>query len=455
MSSATTSRRSSPRVTSIDEQLAASSTATAAEELGKALASLIPHVHSDDCPVCGRDFVEVSREPLSAHLATRVSELAERADRLQALTKARLDALADLRRLQDERRALSKRRLEAEAKLKAQAAVARLKDAQGRLDKLAPGVATGAELIRLATETERDLALARERDRASAELRVSAAELAAKLGQPIEDRAPLAQSVNALSEFVVSQIARIETRAATWESAQRALAEVVRGEATRQELEFEVAQGDARADRVAASIRELDRRREVMKKVSKEAETARDAIVRQVFTSSLNRVWRDLFVRLAPEEPFVPVFRIRDSARGRVVAKLETVHRDGQPGGSPATMLSAGNLNTAALTLFLALNLSVERRLPWILLDDPVQSMDEVHVSQFAALLRTLSKEHGRRIVIAVHERALFDYLALELSPARPNDRLITVELSRSPEGVTLMQPGFKQYVEDRALMLA
>lgn len=191
------------------------------------------------------------------------------------------------------------------------------------------------------------------------------------------------------------------------------------------------------------------------RQVSKEAETARDAIVRQVFTSSLNRVWRDLFVRLAPEEPFVPVFRIRDSARGRVVAKLETVHRDGQPGGSPATMLSAGNLNTAALTLFLALNLSVERRLPWILLDDPVQSMDEVHVSQFAALLRTLSKEHGRRIVIAVHERALFDYLALELSPARPNDRLITVELSRSPEGVTLMQPGFKQYVEDRALMLA
>ena len=82
-------------------------------------------------------------------------------------------------------------------------------------------------------------------------------------------------------------------------------------------------------------------------------------------------------------------------------------------------MLSAGNLNTAALTLFLALHLSVDPRLPWLLLDDPVQSMDEVHIQQFAALLRTLAKRHGRRILIAVHERALFEYLSLELSPER------------------------------------
>ena len=48
-------------------------------------------------------------------------------------------------------------------------------------------------------------------------------------------------------------------------------------------------------------------------------------------------------------------------------------------------MLSAGNLNTAALTLFLALHLSVEPRFPWLVLDDPVQTMDEVHIAQFAA----------------------------------------------------------------------
>jgi exonuclease SbcC len=100
-------------------------------------------------------------------------------------------------------------------------------------------------------------------------------------------------------------------------------------------------------------------------------------------------------------------------------------------------MLSAGNLNTAALTLFLALHVSVEAQLPWLVLDDPVQSMDEVHVVQFAALLRTLSKEHSRQVLISVHDRQLFDYLKLELSPSFPGDHLVTVELSRSSAGKT------------------
>jgi ABC-type molybdenum transport system ATPase subunit/photorepair protein PhrA len=34
------------------------------------------------------------------------------------------------------------------------------------------------------------------------------------------------------------------------------------------------------------------------------------------------------------------------------------------------------------------------------ILDDPVQSMDDVHIAHFAALLRTLSKEHGRQVMI-------------------------------------------------------
>jgi DNA repair protein SbcC/Rad50 len=70
-------------------------------------------------------------------------------------------------------------------------------------------------------------------------------------------------------------------------------------------------------------------------------------------------------------------------------------------GGTPGSMLSSGNLNTAALTLFLALHFSVSSRLPWLVLDDPVQSMDEVHIAQFAALIRnpfenTWSKSHHR-----------------------------------------------------------
>jgi exonuclease SbcC len=118
-------------------------------------------------------------------------------------------------------------------------------------------------------------------------------------------------------------------------------------------------------------------------------------------------------------------------------------------------MLSAGNLNTAALTLFLALNLSVRPVLPWLVLDDPVQSMDEVHVSQFAALLRVLSKSIGRQIVVAVHDRALYEYLQLELSPAFLGDRLVTVELNRSSAGQTYAEASVHAWEPDGVVVAA
>jgi exonuclease SbcC len=180
----------------------------------------------------------------------------------------------------------------------------------------------------------------------------------------------------------------------------------------------------------------------------------RSAIIRRVFNDQLNRVWRDLFVRLAPSEPFVPAFRIPEAETRQLQPKLITLHRDtGEQGGTPGAMLSAGNLNTAALTLFIALHLSVSKVLPWLILDDPVQSMDDVHIAHFAALLRTLSKEHGRQVIIAVHDRQLFEYLRLELSPAFPGDSLITLELIRGPRRDTHCVPDRLEFREETALL--
>ncbi len=111
-------------------------------------------------------------------------------------------------------------------------------------------------------------------------------------------------------------------------------------------------------------------------------------------------------------------------------------------------MLSAGNLNTAALTLFLALHLAVKPQLPWLILIDQCNRWT-VHIAQFAALLRTLSKEHGRKIVMAWQ---LFDYLALELSPAFDGDQLITVEITRSHGGTSLAEPTYKNWEPDGAV---
>ena len=204
--------------------------------------------------------------------------------------------------------------------------------------------------------------------------------------------------------------------------------------------------------RVTKALADANAVRETAKTVSDAAESVRSASVKRVFNTSLNRIWRDLFVRLAPSEDFVPKFRIPPGEKGKVEAVLETEHRSGQASGTPGAMLSQGNLNTAALTLFLALHLSVPQRTPWLVLDDPVQSMDDVHIAQFAALLRTLSKGAGRQVVVAVHERALFDYLTLELSPAFPGDSLITVEISRTFDGLTVARSTPHSFEDDKVV---
>ena len=78
-----------------------------------------------------------------------------------------------------------------------------------------------------------------------------------------------------------------------------------------------------------------------------------------------------------------------------------------------------------------------------------------MHIAQFAALLRSLSKGVGRQVIVAVHERALFDYLTLELSPAFAGDSLITVEISRGYDGVTIAKPTPHKFEDDRVTFAA
>jgi exonuclease SbcC len=278
-------------------------------------------------------------------------------------------------------------------------------------------------------------------------------EIAQKLGQPVPDTVePLEAVLGRLLEYTETQ----ERLTLDRQRARRVVNDDIKAwqsaETRRTELNELITRIKNRLQQLQTSKAEADGRLELAKDLGRQAREARAAIVRRVFNEELNKVWSDLFIRLAPEEPFVPAFALPNKSGGSVEAVLETLYRAGGKGGNPLTMLSAGNLNTAALTLFLSLHLSVRPSLPWLIIDDPVQSMDEVHISQFAALLRTLAKQHGRQLVIAVHERQLFEYLALELSPAFPDDRLITIELGRTANGVTTAVYEPKIYIPDRAI---
>ena len=431
--------RGQARIALLDEQIGGLAGDT--DGLAQALAQLLPHVHTDACPVCGRDYSEVSSDPLLVRVTDQVTSLRDRAGRLQALSREKSEVVAAQSAIQNERASLLSRQLSAEALNSLKTRRSMLTEAAARLEALHAPAANGVALLVRAAHSAQTLADLRGRDQALLLLRAEISRIANILGAPDLGSAEAAsEALGRVEQVLTSQQTALgelqQVRMAALKDWRR-LREI---DIDLERHSREAADASPLLTRLDDTLAQTEALRAKARTLSLAARDTRTAIVRRVFNETLNSVWQDLFVRLAPDEPFVPAFALPENPSGPVEAVLETRYRSGGRGGNPRAMLSAGNLNTAALTLFLALHLSVEAKLPWLILDDPVQSMDELHIAQFAALLRTLSKQQGRQIVISVHERPLFDYLALELSPAFQGDRLITIELGRSPDGLTTVK---------------
>lgn len=414
----------------LELQVALSGAQEQAGSLVEGLAALRDHTAGNICPVCDRDFTEVASTHLSTHVDRKIAELTNHGARLRELRQQR-DALAD--QVQRDEQALEQSRAQTWSerhRTAVQVRRAALNDLRDRLATLQPALLLGRDLHR-----QRDAAAAEVADAEALLGDVNAAgadlqELAQAMGAPpLERTHTLEEAWRELADFAATALDQRAARERAYEEARQLVVQFLDRSGTAAALKGTLAETAQRKVTWESRLQEARRRQGVAKAVHDASSTARTRIVQRVFTESLNDVWRSVFTRLAPREPFVPAFGIPSASRTALELSLETVHTSGEAGGSPQMMLSAGNLNTAALSLFIALHLAVEPLVRCLVFDDPVQSMDEVHVAQFAGLVRVLSKHHERQVIIAVHERELFQYLALELSPAFEGDELITIEL--------------------------
>lgn len=417
----------------IDEEVTLLS--NTAGSFGSALAELTSFISDETCPVCDRDFSEVSRTPLSEHIHGKVRTLSASAERMLTLGRARSETQVSIERLDREIEAFAARKLEDEALAELDRRLASIEAVIIEFDSIIEVLREGGRLRAADVTARRTVSEAQARHVSLATARDTLNEFALSIRAPaIEEGESFESAAERLDTILLAQAARLDSRLSMRRKSLEQVASIRSAITRRTEADKRIAVDIASQKHADQALDSAQVLRDQGNAIRGAVDRVRSSIIRREFNDRLNRVWRDLFVRLAPNEPFVPAFRIPDASTLKLQPKLITEHRDGgEVGGTPGAMLSAGNLNTAALTLFIALHLSVPQELPWLILDDPVQSMDDVHIAHFAALLRTLSKEHGRQVMIAVHDRQLFEYLKLELSPAFPEDSLLTLELSRGP----------------------
>jgi|APLak6261659120_1056016.scaffolds.fasta_scaffold00771_1 DNA repair protein SbcC/Rad50 len=444
-------QRASTRIKELNELLAAG--ARDAQTLANALASIAPHVEGDTCPVCSRDYGELNAGPLTAHIAETIAKLTTEAGRLQAFAIERAAETERLTIAQRDLVAVERGTLDSDAVLSWRQRLSDVTSIRSRLTVLQKESIKGYQLRKDLNNTRQELNEIRRASQSSTTLLPEIQLVVEKITRlPTTAFSTLRQGLEDAELNISNRIQELETKLTIRVSLASELDQYERELELHSDRKQQLINIQAKSNDIKNSIEEIGRVRETAKLVANAATGVRSRIVRDVFSGSLNSVWRDLFVRLAPGEQFVPQFQLPPHDDGKVEAVLETLHKSGMVGGAPGAMLSQGNLNTAALTLFLALNLSMPSKLPWLVFDDPVQSMDDVHVAQFAALLRTLSKGLGKQVIVAVHERALFDYLTLELSPAFAGDNLVTIEISRNFHGETIADPRYFSFEVDKAV---
>lgn len=430
---------------------------TDAGSLASALSELTSFIDTDICPVCDRNFADMDQGSLSDHVQAKVRSLSGSAERLLSLGRSRGEAQISVERLDGEIETLSARTIDPHKLAALDRDVAAAANAASEVEAMAATLDEGGRLLARDIGARRAVSDAQSRNIALLAARETLRTFSLAIGAPeLAETEHVRDASARLQRHLMAETKRLGERLTNRRQGAELVASILTAIERRVEMDASIKTDSAALSAVEASLDRAQKLREKGQAILRAVDTVRSSIIRREFNDRLNRLWRDLFVRLAPGEPFVPAFRIPTSATQRLQPKLITEHRlGGDAGGTPGAMLSAGNLNTAALTLFVALHLSVPKELPWLILDDPVQSMDDVHIAHFAALLRTLSKEHDRQIIIAVHDRQLFEYLRLELSPSTPSDSMITLELSRGPRRDTLCQHDRLTYREETALLAA
>ena len=139
---------------------------------------------------------------------------------------------------------------------------------------------------------------------------------------------------------------------------------------------------------------------------------------------------QSIYARIDPHPSFRFVTFLSRVVRGK--GQLSTVVSDPlaeKECDLPAAVLSSSQVNALAVSVFLALNIGVPKPpLSVAILDDPLQSLDDINLLGLVDLLR---RSQGSETAVRVHARRAFRLIFFlgNFGPATTKGRTIVIEL--------------------------
>lgn len=208
----------------------------------------------------------------------------------------------------------------------------------------------------------------------------------------------------------IDKLASLEMTAENLLAAQSVSTEHNRLNRAKQELDHLRKQQTEKEKTLEMAARSFTDRRFLLQ-IAKEKEVE---VVEEIF-NELQPVVQDLFSRLAPH----PTFRQLSISHELYYGKGTSIPRAVDPlyglEVNPSIVFSSAQANVAAICYFLALAFSSSTTdFGFVLLDDPLQSMDDVNILGLSDLCRFLRKE--KQLIIATHEDRLSNLLLRKLT---------------------------------------
>lgn len=345
----------------------------AQESLARMASAVLPHVTGDACPVCGQ---QIDPEDVRGRLSAIAGELstaeleAEVSD-IQRRLEAAEESLASAQRAEDA--LVTQLTTAAECQAQLEAAIARMGAIRARGDMLQV-----PELLRVPRESYLGLE-------------------------------SLAERLSAVASFGRELVS-------AWDASAPA----------------EEARAVTDAERARQLAESIAARREALSRVSHHATTlyeavrrARVDVVRGEF-ARLSPLAQDIYSRLDPHPTFQDIDLVSELFRSVGTTTAQVTDAVAGVSADPMLVFSSAQANIAAISYLMSLNVASSIGAPVLLLDDPVQAMDDVNVLGFADLCRHVRQR--RQLILSTHERRFAHLLERKLAPRREGDRTVVIE---------------------------
>lgn len=127
---------------------------------------------------------------------------------------------------------------------------------------------------------------------------------------------------------------------------------------------------------------------------------------------------QNIFSLLNPHKDFNEIkLNVSENTGNMNNGLIIEVSHSGEDSNNPAFIFSSAQTNVLAISIFLTFALDTKwSKLDTILLDDPIQNMDDINIYAFVDLIRKISdtKSLGKQIFISTHDERIKDFMMMK-----------------------------------------